>query len=151
VRHRNSIASSNLKMQRTRTDSTANRLRSNSNLTSGSVDEDEVVHPVEPRARAAMLPPVFVSYPATTCFITADSIKKKQVDEDPLSWLGFEEDCIVTASSKGEWRLFILITTKRFGTLHGEKSTIRRAPALSHLDPLPKVLSDKQVDHRLTS
>jgi WD40 repeat protein len=62
VRQRNSIASSNLKMQRTRTDSTANRLRSNSNLTSGSLlDDEEVVHAVEPRARTAMLPPVLVS------------------------------------------------------------------------------------------
>jgi hypothetical protein len=62
VRHRNSITSSNLKMQRTRTDSTANRLRSNSNLTSASqLEEEEVVHAVEPRARTAMLPPVLVS------------------------------------------------------------------------------------------
>jgi WD40 repeat protein len=62
VRQRNSIASSNLKMQRTRTDSTANRVRSNSNLTSGSLlDDEEVVHAVEPRARTAMLPPVLVS------------------------------------------------------------------------------------------
>ena len=39
-----------------------NRLRSNSNLTSGSMlDEEEVVHRVEPRARTAMLPPVLVS------------------------------------------------------------------------------------------
>lgn len=64
VRHRNSIASSNLKMQRTRTDTSTNRLRSNSNLTSGSQvdEEEEVVHPVEPRARTAMLPPVMVCY-----------------------------------------------------------------------------------------
>jgi hypothetical protein len=49
-------------MQRTRTDSSANRLRSNSNLTSGSqLEEEEVIHPVEPRARTAMLPPVLVS------------------------------------------------------------------------------------------
>lgn len=62
VRQRGSIASGTLKMQRTRTDSSANRLRSNSNLTSGSLlDEDQVVHPVEPRARTAMLPPVLVS------------------------------------------------------------------------------------------
>jgi hypothetical protein len=48
-------------MQRTRTDSTANRLRSNSNLTSDSLlDDEEIVHPVEPRARTAMLPPVLV-------------------------------------------------------------------------------------------
>ncbi|OAG13669.1 hypothetical protein CC77DRAFT_1026402 [Alternaria alternata] len=52
-------------MQRTQTGSSVNRLRSNSNLTSGSMlDEEEVVHPVEPRARTAMLPPVLVS---TSC------------------------------------------------------------------------------------
>ncbi|CAO2658315.1 Nn.00g060380.m01.CDS01 [Neocucurbitaria sp. VM-36] len=64
VRQRGSIASANLKMQRTRTDSSVNRLRSNSNLTSGSlVDEEEVVHAVESRARTAMLPPVLTSIP----------------------------------------------------------------------------------------
>lgn len=48
-------------MQRTRTDGSASRLRSDSNLTTGSaVNEEEVVHPVEPRARTAMLPPVLV-------------------------------------------------------------------------------------------
>jgi hypothetical protein len=48
-------------MQRTKTDSTTNRLRSNSNLTSGSqLEDEEVVHPVESRARSAMLPPVLV-------------------------------------------------------------------------------------------
>ncbi|KAH8637107.1 putative catabolite repression protein [Alternaria alternata] len=49
-------------MQRTQTGSSVNRLRSNSNLTSGSMlDEEEVVHPVEPRARTAMLPPVLAT------------------------------------------------------------------------------------------
>ncbi|KAH7070153.1 WD40-repeat-containing domain protein [Paraphoma chrysanthemicola] len=91
VRQRNSIASSNLKMQRTRTDSTANRLRSNSNLTAGSLlDEDEVVHPVEPRARTAMLPPVLA----------------KTVDEHPVVWLGFEEDCILTSCKNGHIKTF---------------------------------------------
>lgn len=62
VRQRNSITSTNLKMQRTRTESSANRMRSNSNLTCGSFEDDEdVVHPVEARARTAMLPPVLVS------------------------------------------------------------------------------------------
>ncbi|KAL1610199.1 hypothetical protein SLS60_001864 [Paraconiothyrium brasiliense] len=63
VRQRNSVTSATLKMQRTRTDGSNTRLRSNSNLTSGSmVDEEEVVHEVEPRARTAMLPPVMVSF-----------------------------------------------------------------------------------------
>lgn len=62
VRPRNSMTSSSLNIQRTRTDSSAGRMRSNSNLTSGSVlDDEEIVHPVEPRARTAMLPPVLVS------------------------------------------------------------------------------------------
>jgi len=64
VRQRNSVTSGTLKMQRTRTgtDGSNTRLRSNSNLTAGSLlDEEEVVHQVEPRARTAMLPPVMVS------------------------------------------------------------------------------------------
>jgi hypothetical protein len=62
VRQRSSVTSATLKMQRTRTDGSNTRVRSNSNLTSGSMlDEEEVVHPVEPRARTAMLPPVMVS------------------------------------------------------------------------------------------
>lgn len=62
MRQRNSITSATFKMQRSRTDVSNTRLRSNSNLTSGSLlDEDEIVHPVEPRARTAMLPPVMVS------------------------------------------------------------------------------------------
>lgn len=64
MRQRNSVTSATLKMQRSRTEGSTTRLRSNSNLTSGSVlDEEEVVHPVEPRARTAMLPPVMVSQP----------------------------------------------------------------------------------------
>jgi hypothetical protein len=62
VRQRGSVASATLKVQRSRTEGSTTRLRSNSNLTTGSVVEDEeVVHAVEPRARTAMLPPVMVS------------------------------------------------------------------------------------------
>ncbi|KAF2641179.1 WD40 repeat-like protein [Massarina eburnea CBS 473.64] len=89
VRQRNSVTSSTVKMQRTRTDGTASRLRSNSNLTSGSLlDDGEVVHAVEPRARTAMLPPVMA----------------KAVDDHPLSWLGFEEECIITTCRNGHIR-----------------------------------------------
>ena len=70
------------------------RLRSTSSLPppedaedgGGVVDGDIVVHPVEPRARTAMLPPVMA----------------KKVDEHPLAWLGFEEDCILTSCLNGE-------------------------------------------------
>jgi hypothetical protein len=109
VRQRSSVTSATLKMQRTRTDGSITRLRSNSNLTSGSVvDEEEVVHEVEPRARTAMLPPVMVSPrqglhagPQLREFLQA-----KKVDEHPLCWLGFEEDCIMTSCSNGECRDF---------------------------------------------
>ncbi|KZM24151.1 hypothetical protein ST47_g4683 [Ascochyta rabiei] len=89
LRPRTSITSSNLKMQRTRTDSSAGRMRSNSNLSSGSaLDDDEIVHAVEPRARTAMLPPVLA----------------KSVDDHPLTWLAFEEDCIITSCKNGHIR-----------------------------------------------
>ncbi|KAF2713509.1 catabolite repression protein creC [Pleomassaria siparia CBS 279.74] len=89
VRQRGSIASATLKVQRSRTEGSTTRLRSNSNLTTGSVlDEEEVVHAVEPRARTAMLPPVMA----------------KSVDEHPLCWLGFEEDCIITSCNNGHIR-----------------------------------------------
>ncbi|KAF2009379.1 WD40 repeat-like protein [Aaosphaeria arxii CBS 175.79] len=92
VRQRGSIASTTLKMQRSRTDGSTTRFRSNSNLTSATTvenDEDEqVIHAVEPRARTAMLPPVMA----------------KKVDEHPLCWLGFEEDCIMTSCNNGHIR-----------------------------------------------
>lgn len=46
---------------RNRAESSVTRLRSNSNLSTRSLAEDEVVHPVVPKARVAMLPPVMVS------------------------------------------------------------------------------------------
>lgn len=62
LRQRASI-SSHIPMPRNRTESQATaRLRSNSNLTSNSVDyEDVIEHPVESRTRTAELPPVMVS------------------------------------------------------------------------------------------
>ncbi|KAF2196181.1 WD40 repeat-like protein [Delitschia confertaspora ATCC 74209] len=89
VRHqRGSITSATMKAQRSRTDGSTGRLRSNSNLTMTSDEEDEIVHPVEPRARTPMLPPVMA----------------KLVDEHPLCWLGFEEGCIITSCSNGHIR-----------------------------------------------
>ncbi|KAH0545203.1 hypothetical protein FGG08_000657 [Glutinoglossum americanum] len=74
-------------IQRTRTESQAtNRLRSNSNVTSTSGEDEQVVnHPVESRALTAVLPPVM----------------SKTVDPDPLCWLEFREDCIITSSTEG--------------------------------------------------
>ncbi|OCK84654.1 catabolite repression protein creC [Lepidopterella palustris CBS 459.81] len=88
VRQRGSVTSATLKAQRSRTDGSTSRLRSNSNLTSASLDGEDVIHPVEPRARTAMLPPVMA----------------KSVDEHPLCWLGFEESCIITSCKNGHLR-----------------------------------------------
>lgn len=33
-------------------------------------------------------------------------LQSKIVDDDPLSWIGFEEDCIVTACAQGHVRLW---------------------------------------------
>ena len=97
--------SSTLPLQRHRTESTVNsRLRSDSSRTQTYVgpdgattngeyktnnqeeeEEGAMQHPVEPRARTAQLPPVL----------------SKKVDDDPLYWLGFEEDCIITSCLEG--------------------------------------------------
>ncbi|KAL8986912.1 MAG: hypothetical protein Q9177_003835 [Variospora cf. flavescens] len=68
------------------------RFRSNSNLTAAeSVDGEGLLeHPVESRTRTAELPPVL----------------SKIIDDDPLSWLGFEEDYVITACAHGHIRLW---------------------------------------------
>jgi len=88
VRQRGSVTSATFKIQRTRTDGSTSRLRSNSNLTSASLAREDIIHPVEPRACTAMLPPVMA----------------KRVDEHPLCWLGFEENCIITSCNSGHLR-----------------------------------------------
>jgi len=67
----------------------AGRHRSGSQATDGSAEEEDAVnHPVEPRARTAMLPPVL----------------SRSVDPHPLSWIGFDEDCIITVCTEGHVR-----------------------------------------------
>ena len=66
VRQRGSVTSATFKIQRTRADGSTSRLRSNSNLTSASLAGEDVIHPVEPRACTAMLPPVMVRPVITT-------------------------------------------------------------------------------------
>ncbi|KAI5464711.1 WD40-repeat-containing domain protein [Mariannaea sp. PMI_226] len=61
VRHRGSISSRYTTLQRAETGNTSNsRLRSDSNLEAED-EEGTIAHPVEPRARIPMLPPVLVS------------------------------------------------------------------------------------------
>ncbi|KAF2098270.1 WD40 repeat-like protein [Rhizodiscina lignyota] len=108
VRQRGSISSHlPLPGTRNRGDSSATRLRSNSNLSTRSLEVDEVVHPVEPRARTAMLPPVMA----------------KEVDEHPLAWLEFEEDCIITACKDGHIRTWDRPKEGASGTSDGVPST----------------------------
>ncbi|MCJ1230688.1 hypothetical protein MMC12_007362 [Toensbergia leucococca] len=89
VRQRSSV-SSYIPASRNRTESQITaRLRSSSNLTTQSSDgEDLIEHPVESRTLTAELPPVM----------------SKSVDDDPLCWIGFEEDCIITACTEGHVR-----------------------------------------------
>ncbi|KAF6239954.1 hypothetical protein HO173_001562 [Letharia columbiana] len=91
IRNRASI-SSNIPVGRNRTESQAtNRFRSNSSLDDDGVDADEFVeHEVESRTVTAELPPVM----------------SKAIDEHPLSWVGFEEECIITACVEGHVRVW---------------------------------------------
>lgn len=87
MRQRGSISSrfaSPLLRSETQNTSTS-RLRSNSSLSVEGDEEHTIEHPVEPRATTAMLPPVM----------------SKQVDPDPLCWLEFTEDAILTSCKKG--------------------------------------------------
>ena len=90
ARQRGSIVS--YAQSRNRVESQATmRYRSNSTLTVSSDDEDDLIeHPVESRTRTAELPPVM----------------SKIIDDDPLSWIGFDEDSIITACTEGHIRIW---------------------------------------------
>ncbi|MCJ1239498.1 hypothetical protein MMC14_007494 [Varicellaria rhodocarpa] len=86
VRQRNSVSSAApLARHRTESQATA-RIRSNSSLSANSADgEDSIEHSVESRTQTAELPPVM----------------SKRVDDDPLCYIGFEDDCIITSCAFG--------------------------------------------------
>ena len=93
VRNRTSV-SSHVPMGRKELLSAVGRMRSNSDRVpadAGNGVEDghqaEAVHAVDSMRSTAVLPPVM----------------SKIVDEHPLSWLGFEEHCIITACKDGEF------------------------------------------------
>ncbi|KAI9711879.1 MAG: hypothetical protein M1828_001790 [Chrysothrix sp. TS-e1954] len=56
----------------------------------GADPQDDISHAIEPRAHVSMLPPVM----------------SKEVDDHALSWIGFEEDCIMTACRGGHIRVW---------------------------------------------
>ncbi|KAL3476187.1 hypothetical protein BJX99DRAFT_247035 [Aspergillus californicus] len=85
------IASSSQQVNRIRADSAGNRMRSDSQRTAADTDtasDQPTQHPVETRARTALLPPIM----------------SKAVGEDPICWLGFQEDTIMTSSLEGHIR-----------------------------------------------
>ena len=92
TRNRASISSNVPVGGRTRAESHAtNRLRSTSSLVDDGVDADQFIeHEVESRTVTAELPPVM----------------SKIIDEHPLSWVGFEEECIITACMEGHVRVW---------------------------------------------
>jgi catabolite repression protein CreC len=104
VRNRASVAS-NMPLDRTRTQSTMSRMRSNSNRSQmGEANNatgdhaSEVIHAVDSMRSTAVLPPVM----------------SKVADDHPLSWVGFEEHCIVTSCKDGEFSLLLLQTVQYF-------------------------------------
>ncbi|GAB1195051.1 hypothetical protein APSETT444_004304 [Aspergillus pseudonomiae] len=91
ARQRTSMIASNTQhFSRHRADSASNRMRSDSQRTADTYNEYDsaVRHPVEPRARTALLPPIM----------------SKIVGDDPICWLGFQEDSIMTSSLEGHIR-----------------------------------------------
>ncbi|KAH7319762.1 WD40-repeat-containing domain protein [Stachybotrys elegans] len=88
MRHRGSISSRFTALQRAETTGTVHsRMRSNSSLVADDED-DGIAHPVEPRARIPMLPPV----------------ANKVIDTHPAQWLEFTEDAIITSCKSGHIR-----------------------------------------------
>ncbi|OJJ77674.1 hypothetical protein ASPBRDRAFT_166737 [Aspergillus brasiliensis CBS 101740] len=91
ARQRTSMIVSNTQhLNRHRADSGGNRTRSDSQETANTYNsyDPTVRHPVEPRARTALLPPIM----------------SKIVGEDPICWIGFQEDSIMTSSLEGHIR-----------------------------------------------
>lgn len=92
TRHRESVSSKVPNFQRVDSQGlNGGRDRSESVATAADTNADDQVdssidHPVEPRARTAILPPVMT----------------KSADKDPLSWLAFTEDSIMTSCIKGK-------------------------------------------------
>lgn len=88
-RQRGSISSRLPVLQRAETQGTStSRLRSDSIVSGLEAEENTINHPVEPRSRTAILPPVLT----------------KVADTHPLSWIEFTEDAIVTSCKTGHIR-----------------------------------------------
>lgn len=89
VRQRASVSSRFTSLQRAESSTTMSRLRSDSNLSAGEADGERVLpHAVSSRASTPILPPVL----------------SKIADPDPLCWLEFTQDAIITSCKSGHIR-----------------------------------------------
>jgi len=93
ARHRESISSKVPNLQRADTQGTNGSRDGPGSIATANIEEEEedensIDHPVEPRSRTAILPPVMT----------------KVADKDPMSWLAFTEDSIMTSCIKGHIR-----------------------------------------------
>jgi hypothetical protein len=82
------------------------RLHSASINSRPSLEEEEViVHPAEPKAKIPMLRSLVVSSSSKAVKCQTNSLttdQEKRVDDHPLCWIGFQEDCIITTCKKGQ-------------------------------------------------
>lgn len=85
MRQRGSISSA--VPTRNRAESSATRLGTDLPSVGEELEYDDIVHPMQPRGRTPMIPPVMA----------------KEVDVHPLSWITFQEDCIITSCFNGEY------------------------------------------------
>jgi hypothetical protein len=116
ARNRGSISSrlaSTLQRAETQ-NTTSSRLRSNSTISGDADEEHTIEHPVEPRATTAMLPPVMVLITPIRALVllAANYSQSKVVDPDPLCWLRFTEDTIMTSCKSGKSLYLSLIFSK---------------------------------------
>jgi len=91
AQHRGSTSShAAVHTTRSRGETQSSRLRSNSNIAASVAEEgvESIVHPVQERARTAVLPPIM----------------SKDIDPDPLTQLVFREDCVITTCIDGHVR-----------------------------------------------
>lgn len=107
MRHRNSVSSRfTSALQRAETQTTiASRVRSDSNISTDTDEGLKTGHPVEPKSRVAILPPVLVSAVLKqTSNARSNPIQSKNIDADPLCWLTFTEEAIITSCKTGHIR-----------------------------------------------
>ncbi|KAI1338775.1 WD40-repeat-containing domain protein [Xylariaceae sp. FL0016] len=88
-RQRGSVSSRYPTLQRAETQGTSpSRLRSESVVSAVDGEDKTITYPVEPRSKVAILPPVLT----------------KVADKDPLSWISFTQDAIMTSCKSGHIR-----------------------------------------------